>query len=230
MVKSLFQKLLNRSGKKYIIDIAIPNRLLIETLLTRLIMLGRGFFFLRKKIFIGRNCNIKNKNNIEFGTSVTIENYTKIDGYALNKVTFGNNVKIGSFCNISCTSHLSKYGIGFKIGNNSSCGDYSQFGAAGGVSIGNDVIMGSYISFHSENHNFDDPTKLIRQQGVTAKGIQIGNNIWVGAKVTFLDGCKVGDNCVIAAGSVVTSIFPDNVVIGGVPAKVLKTTNTPIIK
>jgi len=45
---------------------------------------------------------------------------------------------------------------------------------------------------------------------------------WVGAKVTFLDGCKVGSNSVIAAGAVVNAVYPNNVIIGGVPAKVLK--------
>jgi acetyltransferase-like isoleucine patch superfamily enzyme len=82
--------------------------------------------------------------------------------------------------------------------------------------------MGSYISFHSENHNYEDTSKLIREQGVTSKGIKLGNNIWVGAKVTFLDGCQVGNNSVVAAGAVVNGIFPDNVVLGGVPAKILK--------
>ena len=82
--------------------------------------------------------------------------------------------------------------------------------------------MGSYISFHSENHNFNDLQKPIREQGVTSKGIKLGNNIWVGAKVTFLDGCEIGNNCVIAAGSVVKGKFLNNLVIGGVPAKGLK--------
>jgi acetyltransferase-like isoleucine patch superfamily enzyme len=63
---------------------------------------------------------------------------------------------------------------------------------------------------------------LIREQGVTNKGIVIGNNVWIGAKVTFLDGCKIGNNSVVAAGAVVSGVFPDNVVIGGVPAKILK--------
>ena len=114
------------------------------------------------------------------------------------------------------------YGIGLKIGNNSAVGRFTEFGAAGGIKIGNDVIMGSYISFHSQNHNFHSKDVLIREQGVTSKGIELKNNIWVGAKVTFLDGSIVGNNCVVAAGSLVKGEFPDNVVIGGVPAKIIK--------
>ena len=108
------------------------------------------------------------------------------------------------------------------MGNNSAIGDFTHFGASGGIDIGNDVIMGSFISFHSENHNFEDTTKLIREQGVTSKGIKIGNNVWVGAKVTFLDGTVIGNHCVVAAGAVVNGSYPDFSVIGGIPAKIIK--------
>ncbi|EAZ96834.1 acetyl transferase [Flavobacteria bacterium BAL38] len=223
MIKLLFQKLLNKAGKNYTIDPLIPSNLLVSNLLQRLIMMSRGYFWLYRKIFLGKGSHISNKRNIAFGNNITIENYVNIDGFAKNKLIFGNNVKIGAYSWISCTSHMSKYGEGISIGNNSAFGRYTEFGAAGGIQIGNDVIAGSYISFHSENHNFGDLSKLIREQGVTSKGIKVGNNVWIGAKVTFLDGSEIGDNCVVAAGAVVNGVFPDNVVIGGVPAKIIKT-------
>ena len=224
MIKLLFQKLLNKAGKNYTIDPLIPSNLLVSNLIHRLIMMCRGYFWLYRKVFLGKGCQISNKRNIVFGNNITIENNVSIDGYAKNKLTFGNNVKIGAYSLVSCTSHMSKYGKGIAIGNNSAFGRYTEFGAAGGISIGNDVIAGSYISFHSENHVFNDSSKLIREQGVTSVGIKIGNNVWIGAKVTFLDGAVIGNNCVVAAGAVVNGVFPDNVVIGGVPAKILKTT------
>lgn len=218
MIKSVFQKLLSKAGKSYTIDKNIPASLIYSTLFTRLIMALRGYLYLRKKVFVGKNCTFLNKSNIVFGTNVTIENNTRLDGYAKEKIQLGNNVKIGAYSNLLSTSHFSKYGKGLKMGNNSAIGDFTHFGAPGGIEIGNDVIMGSYISFHSENHNFQDTTKLIREQGVSSKGIVLGNNIWVGAKVTFLDGSVVGNNSVVAAGAVVKGEFPDNVIIGGVPA------------
>lgn len=223
MIKSLFQKLLIKSGKHYQIDTRIPEKLFFQTLLNRFFMLTRGLLFTRKKVFLGRSCSLKNKQNIVFGKNVTIEKHTTIDGFASQKIEIGDGSRIGAYSLITCTSHMSKYGKGIKIGSNTAIGQFSEFGAAGGIQIGNDVIMGSYISFHSENHNFNDTTKLIREQGVTSKGIKLGNNIWVGAKVTFLDGCVVGNNSVVAAGAVVSGIFPDNVIIGGVPAKIIKT-------
>lgn len=222
MIKNLFQKVLLKSGKNYSIDDSIPDSLLRSVLINRFFMLARGIIFLRRKVFLGKSCKILNKQNFVFGKSVTIENYTILDGYAKNKIILGNGVKIGAYSCLTTTSHLSKYGIGLKMGNNSAIGDYTHFGASGGIEIGDDVIMGSYISFHSENHNYNDKTKLIREQGVTSKGIKLGNNIWVGAKVTFLDGSVIGNNCVVAAGAVVNGVFPDNVVIGGVPAKIVK--------
>jgi len=222
MLKNLFQKLLNRSGKNYTVDPRIPQKLIYIMLKDRIFMLIRGFFKTGRKVFVGCHTKIYNSKNIVFGTNVTIEKQCIIDGFSSEKIVFGNCVKIGSYSTLSSTSHMSKYGKGMKMGNNSSIGSFAQFGAAGGIEIGDDVIMGSYISFHSENHNFDDTTRLIREQGVTSKGIKLGNNIWVGAKVTFLDGCVVGNNSVVAAGAVVNGIYPDNSIIGGVPAKVLK--------
>lgn len=223
MVKGIFQKLLVKSGKNYQIDPRIPSKLFYQTLTKRASMLVRGFLKTGKKVFIGQHTKILNSQNIVFGKSVTIDKHTIIDGFSSEKIILGDCVKIGAFSNLNSTSHFSKYGIGLKMGNNSAIGDYTHFGAAGGIEIGDDVIMGSYISFHSENHNYSDTSKLIREQGVTSKGIKLGNNIWVGAKVTFLDGCVVGNNSVVAAGAVVNGVFPDNVVIGGIPAKVLKT-------
>jgi acetyltransferase-like isoleucine patch superfamily enzyme len=223
MIKKLFQKMLAKSGKSYQIDDRIPTQLIYSTLYNRMIMLIRGFLKTGKKVFIGSNTRILNSSNIVFGKNVTIGSHCEIDGYASEKIVLGDCVKIGCYSKLLSTSHLSKFGKGLVMGNNSAIGDFTHFGAPGGIEIGNDVIMGSYISFHSENHNFIDTSKLIREQGVTSKGIKLGNNIWVGAKVTFLDGCSVGNNSVVAAGAVVNGVYPDNVVIGGIPAKVIKT-------
>lgn len=223
MIKKIYQRLLYRAGKSYTIDPDIPSGLIVHSLYSRLTMLVRGYIFLGGKIYLGSGCSIMNKKNISFGKNVTIEKHTTIDGYASEKLEIGSGSRIGAYSLVSCTSHFSKYGKGLKIGSNSAVGRFTEFGAAGGIEIGNDVIMGAYISFHSENHNFADPSLLIREQGVSSKGIKIGNDVWVGAKATFLDGSSVGNRCVVAAGAVVTGIFPDNCVIGGVPAKIIKT-------
>lgn len=111
-----------------------------------------------------------------------------------------------------------------KIGNNVGLGSHGHYGSgAGFVEIGNDTIFGNYVSIHPENHNYKDKNVPIRLQGVNSKGgVKIGNNCWIGAKVTILDGTVIGDNCIVAAGAVVSGVFPDNVIIGGIPAKIIK--------
>lgn len=222
MLKRTLQNILHKRGKTYEIDSNIPDGLILHTFQTRLFMLLRGLLFLRKKVFLGSSVKVLNKSNFVFGNNVTIESHCILDGYASRKIILGNNSKIGMYSKLLSTSHLATYGKGLVMGNNSAVGDFCHFGAPGGITIGNDVIMGSFVSFHSENHNFQDTSKLIREQGVNSKGIVLGNNIWVGARVTFLDGCEVGDNSVVAAGAVVNGIFPANSVIGGIPAKVIK--------
>lgn len=222
MLKKLFKYLLQKFGKTYSIDEEIPNRLVLSVFWQRFIMIIRGYLFLRKRVFVGKRVKIRNKSNIQFGKNCTLEDSVKIDAYARKKIILGENVKIGAYSILSSTSHFSHFGEGVIMGNNSAVGEYSYFGAAGGIQIGDNVIMGQYISFHSENHIFDNKSTSIREQGTTSKGIVLGNNIWVGAKVTFLDGTKIDDNCVVAAGAVVKGEFPKNCVIGGVPAKIIK--------
>ena len=222
MLKNLLQNLLQKAGKTYTIDPLIPNRLIIRTLYVRGFMLFRGFLETGHKVYLGSGCKLLNKGNIVFGQNVTIEGHSIIDGYASEKVVFGDGVKIGAYSRLLSTSHLATFGKGMQMGNNSAAGDFTHFGAPGGIVIGSDVIMGSYVSFHSENHNFTNLDIPIREQGVTSKGIVIGNNVWVGAKATFLDGCVVGNHSVVAAGAVVIGEFPDYAVIGGIPAKILK--------
>jgi acetyltransferase-like isoleucine patch superfamily enzyme len=222
MLRQVFNKLLVLFGKKYIVNDAVSNKQLRQVLFKRFLMLFRGIVKIRGGVFLGKKVKINNLNNFSFGPNCTIEDYVVFDCFAQEKVSIGSGVKIGAYTMISITSHLEHIGKGLKIGSNSSVGEFSYFGCAGGVEIGDDVIMGQYISFHSQNHNYEDKTKKIRLQGVNSKGIFLGNNIWVGSKVTFLDGAFVGDNSVVAAGAVVSGHFPPNVVIGGVPAKILK--------
>jgi acetyltransferase-like isoleucine patch superfamily enzyme len=72
------------------------------------------------------------------------------------------------------------------------------------------------------SHTFEDPTTPIVEQPITAKGIRIGSDVWLGTQVTVVDGVTVGDGAVIGAGSVVTHDVPPRTVAVGVPARVLR--------
>ena len=93
----------------------------------------------------------------------------------------------------------------------------------GPVCIGNHVNLAQGITVTALNHNFNDTTKRIDEQGICTKPIVIGDDVWIGANAVILSGVTIGSHCVVAAGAVVTKDVPDNTVVGGVPAKVLKT-------
>ena len=135
----------------------------------------------------------------------------------------GSSCNIGAFCRLICSVNYNKIGEAIIIGNNVGLGEYSYIGGGSKVSIGDDTIIGQYLSVHPQNHNFKNQNKIIRLQGTTEIGVEIGENCWIGSKVTFVDGSKIGNGCVVAAGSVVTKSFGDNVIIAGVPAKIIKT-------
>ena len=180
-----------------------------------------GYKNIENSVFIGKKVKVVQKKCLKVGIKTKLQDGVYIDALSQNGVQLGNNVVIGRNTRIECTGGLQGIGKGVNIGNRTTFGSDCMFGAAGGIEIGNDVIAGQFIRFHSENHNFNDITKLIREQGVTHQGIKIGNDCWIGAGAVFLDGAELGDGCVVGANAVVTKKFPSNVVIAGIPAKII---------
>ena len=89
----------------------------------------------------------------------------------------------------------------------------------GGITIGDDVLIGSNVVLATINHGLSPDT---RTDNCPAP-IDIGRGVWIGSHVTVLPGVRVGDYAVLAAGAVVTKDVPAYTVVGGVPARVIKT-------
>ena len=119
---------------------------------------------------------------------------------------------------------------GIKIGSDSLIGEYSVIRGQGGVQIGNRVYTSPFTQIIAVNHVFDDPNHPFVEQGITAEGIIIEDDVWLGAGVIITDGVKVGKGAVVAAGAVVTKDVPPHTVVGGVPAKLIKTIDGSINK
>jgi len=190
----------------------------------RLCSLGRNG--ISGHAFIGRGVKLYCKSSISIGAKAKIHEGVRIDALSTDGVSIGTGAVIGRNTVMECTGSLEHIGKGIVIGNRSCFGADCFFGAAGGILVGDDVIGGQCIRFHSENHNYGELETLIRDQGVTHQGIRVGNNCWIGAGAVFLDGAEIGDGCVVAANAVVTKKFPANAVIGGVPARILKMRDT----
>ncbi len=173
-------------------------------------------------LFAGKNITLLHKKNISVGRSVIIEDFVLMDALSQNGIVLGNNVTIAKFTSIQCTGVIHELGTGVTIGDNSAVGAYSFLGGQGGITIGNNVIMGPKVNIFSENHGFDDLSLLIRLQPTTRKGVVIDDNCWIGANSTILDGVHIYAGSVIAAGSVVTKDVLSNTIVGGIPSRLIR--------
>lgn len=105
--------------------------------------------------------------------------------------------------------------IGKRVYVNSGC----LMMSAGGITIGDDTQIAANVQLISNNHDLTD------RQVITCKPIHIGKNVWIGAGATILPGVRVGDNSVIGAGSVVTKDVPQDTIVAGNPAKIIRKIN-----
>ncbi|MCP4423687.1 MAG: acyltransferase [Chloroflexi bacterium] len=111
---------------------------------------------------------------------------------------------------------------GIKIGKNSLVGEYSIIRGQGGVEIGDRVYTSPFTQIIAVNHLFEDRERPFTEQGITAEGIIIEDDVWLGAGAVVTDGVRVGKGAVVAAGAVVTKDVPPHTVVGGVPARIIK--------
>ena len=108
-----------------------------------------------------------------------------------------------------------------SIGDNSGIGQNAYLGIT--VTIGNDVMMGSDCLILTRNHNFSDLTKPMRLQGYAEeKPVIIGDDVWIGSRVTILGGVTIGNHSIIGAGSIVTHDVQDYAIVAGNPARQIK--------
>lgn len=115
------------------------------------------------------------------------------------------------------------FGKNIHLGKNVFINSCCQFQDQGGIFIGDNCLIGPGTMMATLNHGFAPE----HRQDMTHAPIVIGKGVWIGAHVTILPGVTVGDNAIIAAGAVVTKDVPADVIVGGVPAKVIKGIHEP---
>ncbi len=109
-----------------------------------------------------------------------------------------------------------------RIGESCLIGEYTVIRGQGGVTIGNRVYTSPMVQILAVNHVFEDPTRPFTEQGITAEGIVIEDDVWLGASAVIMDGVRIGRGSVVAAGAVVTKDVPPHTVVAGVPARVTR--------
>lgn len=143
------------------------------------------------------------------------------------------NIKIGKGFSTGVGCRIEAYPfdnqkIVLEIGENFKINDRVHIAAHHKITIGNNVLVASGVFITDLSHgnysgdNQDSPESYVDKRAISAKPVQIGNNVWLGEHVIVLPGVEIGDNSIIGAGAVVTKSIPSNAIAAGNPAKVIK--------
>jgi acetyltransferase-like isoleucine patch superfamily enzyme len=112
---------------------------------------------------------------------------------------------------------------GIRIGRNGLIGEFNVLRGQGGITIGDGVYTSPLVQMAAVKHVYTDPARPFVEQGITAEGIVVEDDVWIGAGAIVTDGVHIGQGAVVAAGAVVTRDVPAHSVVAGVPARVVKT-------
>ena len=140
--------------------------------------------------------------DVKLGKGVRIFGFVNLYGCEI-----GDDSKIGTFVEVQKKA---------KIGRR--CKISSHTFICEGVTIEDEVLLGPGVNLVTENHPLDP----VNRRALICKPIIIKRNAWIGAAATILPGVTIGENAVVAAGAVVSKDVPDNTIVGGVPAKVIR--------
>jgi acetyltransferase-like isoleucine patch superfamily enzyme len=170
---------------------------------------------------------------IENGVRLRFGNYIWLGhGSYLDKGAYlhacPNGIKVGANTIVMYGAILHVYNFRdlpnsvIQIGRDCLIGEYSVIRGQGGVVIGDRVYTSPFTQIIAVNHVFDNPQRPFVEQGITAEGIVIEDDVWLGAGSIITDGVTIGKGSVVAAGAVVTQDVAPGTVVGGVPAKIIR--------
>lgn len=142
------------------------------------------------------------------------------------RLQFGRHVTIGAYTLISIEPDGvtgAVKGAVLEVGDYTYFGEFNNIRVDGVVRIGSKCLISQGVSIIGSNHSFLPGVPIVDQESRTDKlGVTIEDDVWIGTNATILPGVTLGSGAIIAAGSVVTASVPPNVIVAGVPAKVIK--------
>jgi acetyltransferase-like isoleucine patch superfamily enzyme len=170
---------------------------------------------------------IENGVRLRFANQISLGRNVYLDqGAYLHACPQGIRIGDGTFVMHGAVLHVYNFRdlphAFIRVGRDSLIGEYNVLRGQGGITVGDRVYTAPGVQILAVNHVYDDPTRPMVEQGITAEGIVIEDDAWVGAGAIITDGVRIGQGAVIAAGAVVTADVEPHTVVGGVPARVLK--------
>jgi acetyltransferase-like isoleucine patch superfamily enzyme len=139
----------------------------------------------------------------------------------------GAQVKLGRWSWIGHGTKVRAHEGVVEIGAKSVLGQECTISAFQHVSIGRECIIADRVMMIDFDHGMVEVERPIRLQGIYKRDVEVGHNVWIGYGACILRGVSVGNNSVIGTNAVVTAEVPENAVVGGLPARVIRMREAP---
>jgi acetyltransferase-like isoleucine patch superfamily enzyme len=172
-----------------------------------------------RKVVFGQGVVLRHPAKIHIGDGVVVDDLVVLDakGSTNQGIRIGAGVFLGRGTILSCKNGNIELGEGTNIGF------HSEIFSGSSVTVGRQGLFAAYTYLVGGGHEFEGREVAVVDQPRTSRGIALGDDVWLGAGATVLDGVHIGSHAVVGAGAVVTADLPENAVAAGVPARVVRT-------
>ncbi len=176
-----------------------------------------------RNVVFGQHVTLRHPHKIHIGDNVVIDDQCCLDAKGTDNrgIAIGNGVFVGRNTILSCKNG------DIVIGDHANIGFNCEIFSASRVTVGKSILMAAYTYLVGGDHLYDRIDIPVLEQGRTARGIEVGDGVWLGTHVVVTDGSTIGRDAIIGAGAVVVGAVPDYAIATGIPAKVQRDRRTP---
>ena len=176
-----------------------------------------------RNVVFGQHVTLRHPHKIQIGDNVVIDDQCCLDAKGTDNrgIAIGNGVFVGRNTILSCKNG------DIVIGDYANIGFNCEIFSASRVTVGKSILMAAYTYLVGGDHLYDRIDIPVLEQGRTARGIEVGDGVWLGTHVVVTDGSTIGCDAIIGAGAVVVGAVPDYAIATGIPAKVQRDRRTP---
>jgi acetyltransferase-like isoleucine patch superfamily enzyme len=171
-----------------------------------------------RNVVFGINVTLRHPHKIVIGDNVVIDDGCCLDAKGSDNtgITIGTGVFVGRNTILSCKNG------DIIVDDHANLGFNCEIFSASRVRVGKSVLMAAYTYLVGGDHLYDRVDIPVLEQGRTARGVEVDDNVWLGTHVVVTDGSKVGRDAIIGAGAVVVGEIPEFAIAAGIPAKVMR--------
>jgi acetyltransferase-like isoleucine patch superfamily enzyme len=182
-------------------------------------------FFLRSssgKVVVGRNVTIRQPKRVSCGKGVVLDDFSVLDVRITGRGD-GAGIQIEENVLVGRNSLIVAKDGEIILRRACNISSFCRIATQSRIEIGESVLIAAYVYIGPGNHIASDPSQPLISQGMDIRGgVTIGDHAWIGAHSTVLDGVKIGKHAIIGAHSLVREDVPENAIVAGVPAKVIR--------